>query len=505
MTRFAFVLLGLLSTFAWAEFEDLTPSERLELAALQAHRGSLNRQLSRLAPLWQVGDSAPAFLGQERAAMVQYSDEYFDYKVLRLKFFTDIVYRLATQAAVLRGHNSESLDKMREKYKEFQKNYAVIPTISQLNGADHERGRKDAADFYNSINPAHRDIVDAANSIRYELRKKPSEFWTKVTQPYNNLKSKIKGRVKAEVNEEIIRRIEAERDIFSTAYWYLKTKFEMRGVSLVDENLTAGLRFPLAPNEVNFIVAPHGSREEVAMTAARIARSLPRGEKLAVLLAARWFLSFDENGVRIADAMDASPAWIVVLTETSPFIKLSKEEFERNPNSPLAVTPKSESMPAQVKKAVLAGYKHILVLSEGRLPPYGGGFTNTTQMTFRMPNSIGREKIWVGNEEKRLEPVFTILSGTFSNAHLGYGVSSDPMLLAYETRLDVETTKELSKDPIGFASLVDTLWHTRAYKWNRNRLGSAASEETLLRETFEIYRTIDTANCSHDLLYSLAL
>lgn len=468
----------LFMTSSSSGLEGLTTAETALLESLRVQRADLAKEIVALAPHWDTGANPLEFLAQHREAVVRLSDRHFDYKVLRIKLFTDVVYRLVCDAARAMGHQSQTLEKLHAKYELFLENYAKVPVLLSLSGKEHEDARDDAAAYFDSINPPHRDIVDLARTLQLEVRRKPPAFWTLILRPLSVVIEMLSTRFDQLVTDTIVQRLTEQTDLFGLTSLYLKSKFFLRGKKLVDENLILGLREPLEPHQVNFIVAPHGSREEVALTSARIAGSLPRGRKLAVLLAAYHFVPEDEYGLVIANAMNIHPGFIVVLTETSPFMKETSRY--RNEVS-------SEPFHVQVRKAMEAGFQDIVVFSEGRLPPRGGGLTPANLSTFRLPTAIRRQRVEVNGESRRLEPVFTILSGNFSNAELGYGVGKDPLLLSYEFRADPETTKALAEDRIGFTSLVDAIWHIRAYQLNQDRVGSAASDEILISQALRHY------------------
>ncbi len=471
----------------WGKFPELTADESTRLGLLELQRAQLAGDMAQLSPLWSVGADPVEFLQNHREPVVEFSNDYFNYKVARLKLFTELVYRLACEAAARREYRSPTLDLLANEYAVFAENLSQIEVLQGSSGEAYKKARAGAAAHFDSINPSHRKIIDLAHTLRDELRGAPQGILPWLAHPFVLLRSFVSRHVDNALLRLGLYQLRAKRDVLWMLRLLMKLKFFLRGYSFVDEGLTAGLSAPLEKHQVNFIVAPHGGREEVALTAARIANALPKGRKAAVLLAAYHFVPQDEAGFALANSLSDHAGWIVVLADSSPF----------------AGRGKSESFDTQIRLALEAGYTDVIVFSEGRLPPREGGLTPNNLMTFRIPNSIVRQTIRVDGVEKRLEPVFTVLSGTLSSAEIGQGSGAEPLVLAYEFRADAVTTKALAKeDPAGFASLVDVIWNARAYQANPTRLGYAADDPTLVGQLMDLYRSLDGDSCAGAVLES---
>jgi len=447
----------------------LTPAELQLVDSLESQRTGLNQRMGELRTRFEsAGSNFEKLLETSKPEVLAFSDAYYDYKVDRLYFMNGLAYRLAKEIAAKSGLNNPTFAEIEATFAKIQ---AATPQVKKLSKFDpsskeYQRAKEESAAAFDAINPAHRTLVALCAKYAEEVKQAGKVgLVAKLWRYFSNLLQPFKEAVGSFQDKALKSFLASKRSIFKPVELLFNELYRVRGYEM-SADLTLGLDRQLKPGQLNVIIPPHGSPEEVAMTAARIANALPPGRKAAIVLAAYHFVPGTEKGFELANLIANHPDFIAVLAETSQFADRAK----------------TERVDIQIKNAMDRGVTDIIIFAEGRNTSRDGGFTSANQNTMRLLRLLPRQTVTVGGEEKRIEPVVTMVSALFPNHQFGLGVGRDPLYIGVEQFFDAERTQALAKDAPALAALFDVAWNLRATSLSPNRIGSSAPETEILKD-----------------------
>jgi hypothetical protein len=398
-----------------------------------------------------------------------YTGRFYNYRAKRTIMWTELYYELAEKLVLADLSNpalgyKATIETHYRAFREFVDQIKFYPEEKTT----YKRWSGRSADVMDGLLRTSRELVDTVNTLNNHIRRKQGPL----ALPTRFILSTL-DRINTIAIDVIFRRLEAKirrgEDFFPSIERAVERKYQLLGFSF-PKRRTFGAQ-PLYPGQFNIFLPPHGTPDEVAYIAAKIANNLPAGRRAAVIAAPYHFSeNFSngdpERGLSVGNALASHPSMIAVLGAQSTY---RSSEIERRP------------LFEQMQEALSNGITDFILFPEGRTNGVDGGYTpvhpNAALAVIKLANGLTLK-----DSGKKLYATATIIGASLPNLNHRLGQDKSPMRLEEITTLYPEQLKRFIGKTELFGQMMEYQWHRYNLKHNPTRFGASASELELLRE-----------------------